>query len=80
MSTYWPFQSMSRILCRVQAGASYQALARDDVEPVVVIEVGEGGGLAGARIDHLDRERNIGRAALRVQCSETGDDGAPDSQ
>ena len=38
-------------------------LARDDVEPPVAVDVGHRGRLAGAQVDRLDPERNIGRAA-----------------
>ena len=56
------------------------AVARHDVEPVVVIQIGEGGRLARARIDHVDREPDIGRAPLRVQCAESDNDGAQHAQ
>ena len=47
---------------------------------MVVIEVGKGGGLAGAGIDHMDREPNIRRPALCVQRAESDNDGAEHAQ
>src|SRR4029450_4605181 len=39
-------------------------LPGNDVEPAVAVDVGDGGRLAGPRIDHLNLEGDIWRAAL----------------
>src|SRR5205085_11982944 len=39
------------------------ALAGNNIQLTIVVEVGDRGGLARARIDHLDTEGNVRRAA-----------------
>ena len=39
-------------------------LAADEIEPAIAIDVGDGGGFAGAGIDQVRSEWNIGRTAL----------------